>query len=99
MALGAEAARSTGVSDEVPGLPPIPPDTKGRDDTGGEPIGSVRSRKFGGDAVLHVDGWYHCQCYPCPNLTKWLSIGWNSNVCPSCMVAKQRTAKALEPIP
>ena len=54
----------------------------------------VRSRKFGGDAVLHEGGWYHCLCYPCPNLTKWTSIVWNSHVCPSCMVKKQRAAIA-----
>lgn len=59
----------------------------------------VRSRKFGGDAVLHEGGWYHCQCYPCPNLTKWCSIYWNSNVCPSCMVKKRRAAiaKVVQP--
>jgi hypothetical protein len=61
--------------------------------------GAVRSRKFQGDAVLHVGGWYHCQCYPCPRLTKWLSIVWNSSVCPSCMIAKQRAALRKDPAP
>lgn len=55
-------------------------------------VGSVRSRKLGGDSILHVGGWYHCQCYPCPNLTKWVSIRWNSNVCPACAVKKHRAA-------
>ena len=58
------------------------------------PWGAVRSRKFCGDAVLNVGGWYHCQCYPCPRLTKWSSIVLNSSVCPSCMVAKQRALLA-----
>lgn len=52
-------------------------------------IGDVIERRYDGRAVRHQERIagqrYYCQAYPCPNLTVWVYLPCNSNLCEDCM--------------
>lgn len=63
-------------------------------------VGDVLERRYEGRAVRHherVEGRrYYCQAYPCPNLTVWVYLPRNSNLCDDCM-AKAEAARSPHP--